>query len=176
MDNWFIIYNGQRVGPMTKQEIISYQPTTETMVWRKGMTDWQPLYTVPELMHLLSQSTPPRHIPPQAAPYAQPAYNHDAYNRQVYEQQHGGGRETHTSSSGKDKTLCGILALLFGSLGVQYFYLGRIGAGFLTIFLNIITCGIWYILVFIQGIIMLAMSQEEFDRKFVYSKSTLPLF
>lgn len=32
------------------------------------------------------------------------------------------------------------------------------------------------ILMLVQGILMLTMSQQEFDQKYVYSDSTLPLF
>lgn len=74
------------------------------------------------------------------------------------------------------KTLCGILAIVIGGLGVQYFVLGRVGAGFLTILLTLITCGLWEILMLIQGIMMLCMSDEDFKRKYIDSTSALPLF
>lgn len=38
------------------------------------------------------------------------------------------------------------------------------------------TCGLWGIVELIQGIMMLTMSQEEFDRKYVNSTSFMPLF
>lgn len=75
-----------------------------------------------------------------------------------------------------DKTVCGIFALLLGGLGIQYFYLGKTTAGLLTILLSFITCGLWELLTFIQGIIILTMDEADFERKFVYSTSTLPLF
>lgn len=74
------------------------------------------------------------------------------------------------------KTLCGILAIVIGGLGVQYFVLGRVGAGFLTILLTLITCGLWEIVMLIQGIMMLCMSDEDFKRKYIDSTSALPLF
>lgn len=74
------------------------------------------------------------------------------------------------------KTLCGIMAMIFGGLGVQYFILGKVSAGFITILLTLVTCGLWEILTFIQGIMMLCMTDDEFNRKYVYSTSTLPLF
>ncbi|MBD5316358.1 MAG: DUF4339 domain-containing protein [Bacteroides sp.] len=76
----------------------------------------------------------------------------------------------------KDKNLAGILALLVGGLGVQYFYLDRVGAGLVTILLTTVTCGFWQTLMFVQGIIMLCMNQEEFERKFVNSPKFLPIF
>lgn len=74
------------------------------------------------------------------------------------------------------RILCGIMAMLFGCLGVQYFIVGKVGAGFITILLSLVTCGAWEIITFIQGIMMLCMSDAEFQRKYVDSTSTLPLF
>ncbi len=74
------------------------------------------------------------------------------------------------------KTLCGILAIIVGGLGIQYFVLGKVAGGFLTILLTIVTCGIWEIVTLIQGIMMLCMSNEDFDRKYIQSTSVLPLF
>lgn len=76
----------------------------------------------------------------------------------------------------KEKTVAGILAILLGGLGVQYFYLGKVSAGIITILLSMVTCGIWPVLMLIQGILMLTMSEEEFRAKFVDSTKTLPLF
>lgn len=74
------------------------------------------------------------------------------------------------------KTLCGIMATILGGLGVQYFVLGKVGAGFITILLSVITCGLWQILTLIQGILMLCMTDADFKRKYIDSTSTLPLF
>lgn len=69
-----------------------------------------------------------------------------------------------------------LLAIFLGSLGIQYFYLGKNTAGVIALVLSIITCGIPWILWLIQGIMMFTMSQADFERKFVYSTSTFPLF
>lgn len=79
-------------------------------------------------------------------------------------------------TSGKDKTAAGVLAILLGFLGIHYFYIGKVAAGFISILLSMFTCGIWPLLMFAQGIFMLTMTQEAFDEKYVYSNSTLPLF
>lgn len=76
----------------------------------------------------------------------------------------------------KDKTIAGIFAILLGSLGIHYFYLGKITAGILTIILSCCTCGIWSLLMFIQGIMMLVMPDKEFQEKYVDNDRTLPLF
>lgn len=155
MSNWYIIYNGQQVGPMSKENLRAYNPTGETKVWREGMTDWQPIYTVPELMELI-QGMPPTHAVHSHPGTVPPS--------------------TPMMGSEKDKTTAGILALLLGGLGIQYFYLGKVGGGFICILLTLVTCGFWNILTFIQGIMMLTMSQYEFERKYVLNDKTFPLF
>lgn len=76
----------------------------------------------------------------------------------------------------KDRTLAGIFAILFGTLGIQYFYVGKITAGILSILISICTCGLWEIITLVQGILMLTMSDEDFYRKYITSTSTFPLF
>lgn len=79
-------------------------------------------------------------------------------------------------SSGKSRGVAGLLAILLGSLGIHYFYSGKVGGGFICIGLTIITCGCWSIISLIQGIMLLTMTQEEYERKWVNSLSTFPLF
>ena len=78
--------------------------------------------------------------------------------------------------SGKSRGLTGLFAILLGWLGVHYFYLNKISGGIICIMLTLITCGIWNIISFIQGIIIFTMRQSDFEQKYVYSNSTLPLF
>lgn len=153
---WFILYKGERIGPMSARNMLAYNPTPDTMVWCEGMQQWQPVYSLPELMQMLS--THKYHEAPRYAPGS----TIDPPNSPSY--------------SPKDKTACGILAILLGGLGVQYFYLGKVGGGFLTILLNLVTCGLWSVLMLVQGILMLTMTKEEFDRKYVFTDKTLPLF
>lgn len=74
------------------------------------------------------------------------------------------------------RILCGVMAIVLGGLGIQYFIMGKTAGGFLTILLTLVTCGLWEIVVFIQGIMMLCMSDSEFMTKYVNSPKTLPLF
>lgn len=64
----------------------------------------------------------------------------------------------------KDKTTAGILAVLLGGIGVHKFYLGEIGLGILYL------CFSWTfipsIIGFIEGIIYLTKSDEEFETKY----------
>lgn len=167
MGNWYAIINGSQVGPISEEQLLSYNPTPDTMVWCETMSDWQPINNVPQLRARINTPPPPYQQPFQQQPYQQP---YQPPYKQPYQQPYA------QNVSSKDKTAAGILAILIGGLGIQYFYLGKVGGGFICILLTFVTCGIWSIISFIQGILMLTMSQEEFDRKFVYSTSTFPLF
>ncbi len=151
MKKWHIIYNGQQIGPMSENELFAYNLTAQTQVWSEGMPNWQPLYTIPELMAKLQQQ---RNVPP--TPGVPPIFN--------------------SNTTGKDKTTAGILGLLLGGLGIHYFYCGKVTAGLITILLSLVSCGIWQIITFIQAIMILVMSQEEFEHKYVLTDKTFPLF
>lgn len=69
-----------------------------------------------------------------------------------------------------------IFALILGTLGIHYFYIGKNTAGILTIVLSLCTCGIWGIVIFIQAILMLLMTDEDFAAKYVDTDKTFPLF
>lgn len=87
-----------------------------------------------------------------------------------------GGSTMGQNEINSKKTMCGILAILVGTLGIQYFVIGKTAAGFITILLSIVTCGLWGVVTLIQGILMLCMSDSDFKRKYIDSTSTLPLF
>ncbi len=74
------------------------------------------------------------------------------------------------------RVVCGILAIILGGLGIQYFIIGKTSAGLITILLTLITCGLWEIVTLVQGIMMLCMSDAEFKRKYVDNPATFPLF
>ena len=74
------------------------------------------------------------------------------------------------------RVLCGIMAIIFGTLGIQYFIVGKVGAGLITILLSLITCGAWEIITLIQGIMMLTMDNQTFLDKYVNTNKTFPLF
>ncbi len=69
------------------------------------------------------------------------------------------------ASSSKDRVTAGILALLLGGLGAHKFYLGETGLGLLYL------CFSWTfipaIVGFIEGILYLTKTDEEFQRKYV---------
>ncbi len=77
---------------------------------------------------------------------------------------------------GKSRGVAALLAILLGGLGIQYFYLGKATAGIISIVLSLVTCGLWSLVMLIQGIMMFCMTNAQFREKYVLSTSTLPLF
>lgn len=84
--------------------------------------------------------------------------------------------DTSSAAKKKDKTVAGLLAIFLGYLGIQYFYLGKTTAGILSIVISLCTCGVWYVITLIQGILMLTMQEEDFNAKYVDNEKTFPLF
>ena len=68
------------------------------------------------------------------------------------------------------KLAAGLLGILLGTFGGNKFYLGYTNEGIIQIVLNIVTCGIATVIPFIEGIIYLTMSDEQFDRTYVQNK------
>ena len=125
--------------------------------------------------------------------YQQQGYNQQGYNQQYNQQQ--GYQQSYQQSytrpyvettinnafncgpEGKSRGIFCFLALVAGSIGLHYFYINKVTAAILTIVLTIFTCGCWAIIPILQGIIILwNHTNEEFDRKFVASNSSFPLF
>ena len=75
-----------------------------------------------------------------------------------------GNPAIHSSWPIKNKTVAGILGILLGSIGVQKFYLGKTGAGILSL----LFCWTYIpaILGFIEGIMILCSNDENFQLKY----------
>ncbi len=160
--NYYIICNGRQIGPVSKEELLNYGLTPNSMVWTEGMPNWASAYTVPELRDLLRQrrTTPPPYEN-QSGTYP-PQY--DLFDSL-----------TSTGTSGKSRLVFALFAIFLGWLGLQYFYVNKTMAGIISIILTALSCGIWQTVSLIQGILVIVMSQDEFERKFVYS-SGFPVF
>ena len=107
------------------------------------------------------------------------------FAQQVQQQTYGPQQQTYgpyqqqrgvfdNGPSGKNRGLAGLFAILHGTLGIHYFYVGKTTAGIVCLILGICSCGLINILTLIQGILMLTMTEEEFERRYVYSTSTIP--
>jgi TM2 domain-containing membrane protein YozV len=82
--------------------------------------------------------------------------------------------------SGKSRGVAGLLALFLGAVGLHYFYLNKTSAGVLFLVATLLSCGILgvvtQIVSIIQGVLFFTSTQEEFERKWVYTPSNFPLF
>ena len=54
--DFFIIENGQQAGPFTIAQLAEKKITSSTLVWREGMSDWQPAWKVAELRYILEEN------------------------------------------------------------------------------------------------------------------------
>ena len=101
-------------------------------------------------------------------PQAQNQYK-GAYQKSVFD----------NGPSGRSRGLAGLLAIFLGSLGVHYFYCGKNTAGIIFLLVTLLSWGylgiITVILSIITGVLMLSMSEQEFEEKYIYSLSTLPI-
>lgn len=57
---FFVILNNQQQGPYTIAQLAEMGISAETLVWKEGMKDWQPAWTVSELRYILNENTSPK--------------------------------------------------------------------------------------------------------------------
>ena len=50
---YYIMYNGQQMGPMPADQLRNYGLNPQSMVWAEGMPNWVPASAVPELAPML---------------------------------------------------------------------------------------------------------------------------
>lgn len=68
------------------------------------------------------------------------------------------------------KILCGLMGILFGSLGIHRFILGDVPGGIWRIVISLVTCGVGGIIGFIEGIIYLTKNDAEFYQIYMVEK------
>jgi TM2 domain-containing membrane protein YozV len=86
-----------------------------------------------------------------------------------------------TTTSSKNKVAAGLLGIFLGGFGIHKFYLGFTGPGLVFLLVNTIGLAICWIFLFIpniilwvigfvEGIIYLTKSDEEFEQQYVVEK------
>ncbi len=68
------------------------------------------------------------------------------------------------------RVLCGVMGILLGGIGIHRFVLGDVTGGILRIVISIVTCGIGSLIGFIEGIIYLTKSDEQFVKEYQEGK------
>ena len=72
------------------------------------------------------------------------------------------GNKISKSNEESKRILAGVLAILLGGFGVHKFVLGYTKAGIIQLIITFVTCGLLSLIGFIEGIIYLTKSDEEF--------------
>ena len=68
------------------------------------------------------------------------------------------------------RVLCGIMGILLGGLGIHRFILGDVGGGVLRIVITLFTCGIGNLIGFIEGIVYLTKTDDQFVAEYQVGK------
>ena len=68
------------------------------------------------------------------------------------------------------KVIAGVMGILFGSFGVHKFILGYTKEGIIQLVVSLVTCGLGGIIGFVEGIIYLTKSDEEFYQTYQANK------
>ncbi|MEN2414710.1 TM2 domain-containing protein [Flavobacterium mesophilum] len=68
------------------------------------------------------------------------------------------------------KVVAGVLGILLGAFGVHKFYLGYTKEGIIQLIVSVVTCGFAGIIGFVEGIIYLTKSDEEFYKTYQIGK------
>lgn len=71
---------------------------------------------------------------------------------------------------GKNKVVAGVLGILLGGLGIHHFYLGSNIAGVILLAVSLVSCGLLGVISgivgFVEGLMILFMSDAEFDARY----------
>lgn len=68
------------------------------------------------------------------------------------------------------KTTAGILGIVLGSFGAHKFYLGYQKEGIIQLVVTVVTCGLGGVVGFVEGIIYLTKSDDEFYQTYQVGK------
>lgn len=78
--------------------------------------------------------------------------------------------KSETGNVENKKVTAGVLGILLGSFGVHKFYLGYTKEGIIQLLITIVTCGLAGIIGFVEGIIYLTKSDDEFYKTYQVGK------
>lgn len=121
---------------------------------------------------------------PQLPQQPQQPYQQTGYQQPGYQQPNAvprGGNVFDPGPSGKSRGVTGLLAILLGTLGVHYFYVGKPVPGVIFLLVSILTLGfgaiVTGIIALIQGILLLTSTTEaDFENKWVNPMNSFPFF
>lgn len=170
---WYYAVSDVQSGPITTRQLVAAveegRIALDSLVWREGFGDWQPLQGVADITSQFDHSW--RYVQPSKV-----AVN--AFASTSSRSPYAGSGATPGS---KNKIAAGLLAIFLGGLGIHKFYLGYIGPGLVFLLTN--TIG-WFVTIFllglpnfalgiialIEGIIYLTKPDEEFEQTYVVGR------
>jgi TM2 domain-containing membrane protein YozV len=165
MADYFISIDGQRQdGPFAVRELLDRGLRPDALVWREGMPEWQRADTVAELAPIFARPAPP---PPPAGytpQYATPQFPPPATIG------YGSAVPFNRSDVNSKRVAAGVCGILFGGLGIHKFILGFAGTGLVMLLACIFTCGVMHIIGFIEGIIYLTKTDEDFYQTYMVER------
>jgi TM2 domain-containing membrane protein YozV len=167
MADYFISTDGQRQeGPFAVRELLDRGLRPDSLVWREGMPEWQRADTVAELAAIFARPTPPPPPPPAgyATNYSPPQFHGPPSIG------YGGPIPYDRSDVNGKRVAAGVCGILFGGLGIHKFILGFAGTGLLMLLTCIFTCGVMHIIGFIEGIIYLTKTDEDFYQTYIVER------
>jgi TM2 domain-containing membrane protein YozV len=95
-------------------------------------------------------------------------------NKNLIMENYGYTKDSNTQQNypykSEKKIPAALLGILVGWLALNKFYLGYTKEGIIQLVLNVVTCGIASVIPFIEGILYLFMSDEQFDNTYVHNK------
>lgn len=113
MAEWYIIFNGQQVGPMSKEQLMSYDLNAQSKVWREGMPQWVDAFTVPELMQFINRSQ-------GASPQPQQSYQMPQQSQQF-------GQGMYSPQVDSQTNVCAIIGMVLGILSLVLIFVPVVG-------------------------------------------------
>lgn len=141
---------------------------------------WQGMYTPPSSgqanpSQVSSQPEPPSGFDSSQQWQSPHGQTGPQSYQNAYQQPYG---QPYDQVAPKDHIAAALLAIFLGTLGIHKFYLGYNQAGFIMLAVSILgslfTFGlaamVMGLIAFIEGIIYLVKSQQEFDSIYVYNK------
>lgn len=81
-------------------------------------------------------------------------------------------RELQSGKAENKKVVAGVLGILLGSFGAHKFYLGYQKEGIIQLIVSIVTCGLGGMIGFVEGIIYLTKSDDDFYQTYQVGKKS----
>jgi len=160
---WYYVGELGQLGPLSIEQVEDLVEggviTSETYVWRPGMSDWTEAGHVPAIASLLHSPTKPPPFDPGRRASKRKKAREVREGRGTLESRQVALESRGDVPSPRSRLVAGVLQLLLP--GVGRMYLGYAAIGVLQLFSVVCTCGIMWIWSLIDGVVILAGGVEH---------------